>query len=82
VHGAWRDATTRAIYEASLGLGRQLGIEVVAEGVRDRDDWNFVGRSGCDLAQGHFIGAAMPANRLHDWMDAWEHRAPLLRAGL
>jgi EAL domain-containing protein (putative c-di-GMP-specific phosphodiesterase class I)/CheY-like chemotaxis protein len=26
VHGAWRDATTRAIYEASLGLGRQLGI--------------------------------------------------------
>lgn len=82
VHGAWRDATTRAICEASLGLGRQLGIEVVAEGVRDRDDWNFVARSGCDLAQGHFIGAAMPANRLQDWMEAWEHRAPLLRAGL
>ena len=82
VHGAWRDATTRAICEASLGLGRQLGIEVVAEGVRDRDDWNFVSRSGCDLAQGHFIGAAMPAGRLDDWMAAWEHRAPLLRAGL
>jgi EAL domain-containing protein (putative c-di-GMP-specific phosphodiesterase class I) len=82
VHGAWRDATTRAIFEASLGLGRQLGIEVVAEGVRDRDDWNFVARSGCDLAQGHFIGAAMPASRLPDWIAAWEHRAPLLRAGL
>ncbi len=82
VHGAWHDATTRAIFEASLGLGRQLGIEVVAEGVRDRDDWNFVARSGCDLAQGHFIGAAMPGARLPDWMAAWEHRAPLLRAGL
>jgi EAL domain-containing protein (putative c-di-GMP-specific phosphodiesterase class I) len=82
VHGAWRDATMRAIFEASLGLGRQLGIEVVAEGVRDRDDWNLVARSGCDLAQGHFIGAAMPADRLDDWMAAWEHRAPLLRAGL
>jgi EAL domain-containing protein (putative c-di-GMP-specific phosphodiesterase class I) len=82
VHGAWRDATTRAICEASLGLGRQLGIEVVAEGVRDRDDWNFVERSGCDLAQGHFIGAAMPAARVPDWIAAWEKRAPLLRAGM
>jgi EAL domain-containing protein (putative c-di-GMP-specific phosphodiesterase class I) len=82
VHGAWRDPTSRAIFEASLGLGRQLGIEVVAEGVRDRDDWNFVARSGCDLAQGHFIGAAMPASRLPDWIAAWEHRAPWLRAGL
>jgi EAL domain-containing protein (putative c-di-GMP-specific phosphodiesterase class I)/CheY-like chemotaxis protein len=82
VHGAWRDATMRAIFEASLGLGRQLGIEVVAEGVRDRDDWNLVARSGCDLAQGHFIGAAMPASRIPDWIAAWEHRAPLLRAGL
>ena len=79
VHGAWRDATTRAICEASLGLGRQLGIEVVAEGVRDRDDWNFVRRSGCDLAQGHFIGAAMPADRLADWIYEWDQRAPVLR---
>jgi EAL domain-containing protein (putative c-di-GMP-specific phosphodiesterase class I)/CheY-like chemotaxis protein len=80
VHGAWRDATTRAIYEASLGLGRQLGIEVVAEGVGDREDWDFVRRSGCDLAQGHFIGAAMPAEQLPGWIAEWEQRAPLLRA--
>jgi EAL domain-containing protein (putative c-di-GMP-specific phosphodiesterase class I)/CheY-like chemotaxis protein len=82
VHGAWHDATSRAICEASLALGRQLGMEVVAEGARDRDDWNFLVRSGCDLAQGHFIGAAMPAARLPDWIAAWEQRAPLLRAGL
>jgi EAL domain-containing protein (putative c-di-GMP-specific phosphodiesterase class I)/CheY-like chemotaxis protein len=80
VHGAWRDATARAICEASLGLGRQLGIEVCAEGVGDREDWDFVRRSGCDLAQGHFIGAAMPAERLPDWIAEWEARAPLLRA--
>jgi EAL domain-containing protein (putative c-di-GMP-specific phosphodiesterase class I) len=46
VHGAWRDPTTRAICEASVGLGRELGIEVVAEGVRDRRDWNDVERGG------------------------------------
>ena len=79
VHGAWRDPTTRAIFEASLGLARQLGIEVVAEGVRDREDWEFVRRSGCDLAQGHFIGAAMPADRLGDWIYEWEQRSAVLR---
>ena len=79
VHGASRDATARAICQASLGLGRQLGIEVVAEGVRDRDDWAFVRRSGCDLAQGHFIGAAMPADLLPDWIYEWEQRAAVLR---
>jgi CheY-like chemotaxis protein len=31
VHHAWLDPTTRAIYDASLGVARQLGIESVAE---------------------------------------------------
>ena len=79
VHGAARNATIRAICEASLGLGRQLGIEVVAEGVRDREDWDFIRRSGCDLAQGHFIGAAMSPDAMADWIYAWEQRAAILR---
>jgi EAL domain-containing protein (putative c-di-GMP-specific phosphodiesterase class I) len=80
VHGAWRDATARAMYDASLGLGRQLGIEVVAEGVADRDDWDMVRRTGCDLAQGHFIGPPMPAEELAGWMQDWERRSRELRA--
>jgi EAL domain-containing protein (putative c-di-GMP-specific phosphodiesterase class I) len=80
VHGAWRDPTTRAICEASLGLGRELGIEVVAEGVEDEDDWDFVRRSGCDLAQGHFIGEPMPPDQLPEWIAEWERRAQGLRA--
>src|SRR5471030_2638549 len=55
VHGAWRDETARAIYDASLGLGKELGIAVVAEGIEDLDDWNLVRRTRCDLAQGYYI---------------------------
>jgi EAL domain-containing protein (putative c-di-GMP-specific phosphodiesterase class I)/CheY-like chemotaxis protein len=80
VHGAWRDPTARAMYDASLGLGRQLGIEVVAEGVEDRDDWDMVRRTGCDLAQGYFIGPAMPAAELGPWIGRWNHRAREWRA--
>ena len=74
VHGAADDATRRAIYEASLGLARRLNMEVVAEGVEDRADWNFLRQSGCDLAQGYFIARPMPADRLPGWIESWAQR--------
>ena len=74
VHRAWQDETLRAIFHANLNLGRQLGMEVVAEGVEDRDDWDFLRSSGCDLVQGYFIARPMPASELSDWIDVWEER--------
>ncbi|HEY8707686.1 MAG TPA: EAL domain-containing protein [Burkholderiaceae bacterium] len=74
VHGAFADETLRAIYDASLGLARQLGMGIVAEGVEDRDDWDFLRRTGCAMAQGYFIARPMPADALPGWMQAWEVR--------
>jgi len=74
VHRAWTDETLRAMYDASLGLARQLGMEVVAEGVEDRDDWDLLRRTGCDLAQGYFIARPMPAADLPGWIKVWEAR--------
>lgn len=74
VHRAWTDETLRAMYDASLGLARQLGMEVVAEGVEDRNDWDLLRRTGCDLAQGYFIARPMPAADLSGWMVDWQER--------
>lgn len=74
VHGAWHDDTVRAIYDASLGLGKQLGMQVVAEGVEDQDDWDLLQRTGCDLAQGYFIAQPMPAADLPGWIETWNGR--------
>ncbi|TAN49769.1 MAG: EAL domain-containing protein [Methylococcaceae bacterium] len=74
VHGAWNNATLRVMYDASLNLARQLGMEVVAEGVEDREDWHFLRRTGCDVAQGYFIARPMPAADLPGWIADWpEH---------
>lgn len=80
VHGAWHDETARAIYDASLGLGKELGIAVVAEGVEDLDDWNLVRRTRCDLAQGYFIARPMPAADLAGWIESWNGRMPQWQA--
>jgi len=74
VHGAHANETIRAIFLASLGLGKELGMEVVAEGVEDQADWDFLAHSGCDLAQGYFIARPMPAADLWTWRAAWQRR--------
>lgn len=74
VHGAWRDESARSMYYVSLALGEQFGMQVVAEGVEDRDDWDLVRQTGCDLAQGYFIARPMLAQELIDWMPSWNTR--------
>ncbi|MDO8350913.1 MAG: EAL domain-containing response regulator [Gallionella sp.] len=74
VHQAHADETRHAIVAASLSLARQLGMEVVAEGVEDQDDWDFLRRTQCDLAQGYFIGRPMPAAELPGWIETWQAR--------
>lgn len=51
VHGAWNNEKLRAMFDSSLGLAKQLGMESVAEGVEDQADWDLVRKSGCDIAQ-------------------------------
>ncbi len=74
VHRAWSNETLRAMYDASLALARQLGMEVVAEGVEDRNDWDLLQRTGCDLAQGAFISPPMPAADFPGWLEDWQKR--------
>ncbi len=72
VHGAAGNERLRAIFDSSIVLARQLGIETVAEGVADRDDWEFVRQKECDIAQGYFIAEPMPAPYLPGWVLSWQ----------
>jgi len=80
VHRACSDSTIRAMYDASLSLARKLGMEVVAEGVEDHEDWAFLRQTGCDFAQGYFIAKPMPADDLTKWMISWRKRVSELIA--
>lgn len=74
VHGAHSNETSRALFFASLGLAKELGMEVVAEGVEDQADWDFLKQTGCDLAQGYYIARAMPAAEIFNWQKQWQKR--------
>ncbi len=74
VHTAWDNATLHGIFDGSMQLAKNLGIKTVAEGVEDEADWSFLWNSGCDHAQGYFIGKPMTAAELPQWQEQWTAR--------
>ncbi len=81
VHGAAHAPASRAILEASLDMARRLGMQTVAEGVEEREDWELLCGLDCDLAQGYFIARPMPAADVPAWVEAWENGRHLLNEG-
>ena len=64
------------IVRSTIDLGRNLGLNVVAEGVETEAVWDELGELGCDYAQGWFLGRPMPAAELADWMRSHAAQAP------
>jgi diguanylate cyclase (GGDEF)-like protein len=58
------DSGARKIVAAIIGLGESLGLPVVAEGIEEQLDVDFLTRLGCDMGQGWLLGRPMPANLL------------------
>jgi len=74
VHSACDNATLHGIFDGSIRLAKNLGIKTVAEGVENEADWSFLDGSGCDIAQGFFIGKPMRALELREWKTQWAER--------
>lgn len=53
-----------SLVEASLGIAKSLGLEVVAEGVEKKEEAERLRDMGCQYAQGYFYGKAMKAEEL------------------
>ncbi|MFG6158284.1 putative bifunctional diguanylate cyclase/phosphodiesterase [Halomonas sp. 1390] len=51
----------RAIMEAAVFIGHRLGLEVVAEGVENREQLALIQEMRCDLVQGFYFFRPMPA---------------------
>ncbi len=57
-------AADAAIVCGIAGLGRNLGIATVAEGVETEEQLSAVRAAGCQLAQGHLFSRPVPASEL------------------
>jgi EAL domain-containing protein (putative c-di-GMP-specific phosphodiesterase class I) len=53
--------TKSPLAEAVIGLGRILGLKVVAEGIETKEQWQRLRELGCGLGQGFYISYPLPA---------------------
>ena len=58
---------SRAIVNAIIGLGHSLGLSVIAEGVEQDDQLDFLIQQGCDEFQGFLTGRPQPADQYRAW---------------
>ncbi|MFI5494815.1 putative bifunctional diguanylate cyclase/phosphodiesterase [Actinoplanes sp. NPDC051859] len=68
VRGLTTDQTRRAVTDAALQLGRTLGLIVVAEGVEDETELEYLSRHGCGVIQGYYISRPLPGPDFAEWL--------------
>jgi len=52
---------TGTIVDAIISMAHSLGLEVVAEGVETREQWNYLRDLKCDIVQGYLFSEPLPA---------------------
>jgi diguanylate cyclase len=62
VRGVGSSSEDAAITSATIAMARQLGLRVVAEGVEEEDQMEFLRRNGCREYQGFLFSPAVPAD--------------------
>lgn len=76
-----------AVIRAIVALVRVLGFELMAEGVEDESQQDFLRQEGCSNAQGYLYSRPLPAKALRTWLqerhaDAVETERPLHETAL
>jgi len=71
-----KDTESDSIVTAMIGMGRNLHMQVVAEGVETRQQLEILRQNGCDQAQGYYLGRPVPgedfSRRLEFGVDQME----------
>jgi EAL domain-containing protein (putative c-di-GMP-specific phosphodiesterase class I) len=72
VNNMTEDGDDAFIVRSTIDLGRNLGLQVVAEGVETEAVWDQLALLGCDVAQGYYLTRPLPAEALREWLAARE----------
>lgn len=63
------DAATRVITESIITMVRTLGLETIAEGVEQEQQYKYLHAIGCDIIQGYYFGRPLPVQEMEALLD-------------
>ncbi len=70
------DASDREITLAVIALSHNLGLKVVAEGVEQKEQLEFLKRHKCDRVQGFYYSQPGTADNFMEYLKAYRTRSP------
>ncbi|MEE8041614.1 MAG: EAL domain-containing protein, partial [Pseudomonadales bacterium] len=62
-------ADARSVVEAIVALAKALGKELIAEGVENEWQRDYLSQLGCDVGQGFLFSKALPPDQLVEFLD-------------
>jgi len=74
IRRAPQDKCDALVVAAIAGIGRRLGLRVVASGVETESQLALVKKHRCHEVQGYLLGEPVPGERLSSWRPAPAHR--------
>lgn len=64
-----QDENCRKIVATIIQLGHSLDLEIVAEGIEDKETYDVLEKMQCDVGQGYFICRPQRAEVLEEWVQ-------------
>ncbi|KUJ71445.1 bifunctional diguanylate cyclase/phosphodiesterase [Thiomicrospira sp. WB1] len=72
VDGLPNDEDDAAISLAIIKLAQSLNMKVIAEGVENQAQFDFLHQAGCDMVQGYHYCKPLPIHTLEAWMHHYD----------
>ena len=63
------DAATRVITESIISMGHTLGLETIAEGVEQEQQYKYLHAVGCNIIQGYYFGRPLPVQEMETLLE-------------
>lgn len=70
VDGIAKKVHLQVIFDSTLSMCHKLGLTLVAEGVEQGDDWDYICQHGGDIGQGFYYAPPLPSRELCNWYQA------------
>jgi diguanylate cyclase (GGDEF)-like protein/PAS domain S-box-containing protein len=71
VQDVLKDPDDAVLVSAIINMAHSMGLRLIAEGVEEEEQVQFLQKAGCDCAQGYFYSRPLPAIEFSQWLDSY-----------
>jgi EAL domain-containing protein (putative c-di-GMP-specific phosphodiesterase class I) len=62
------DSKKMSIVQSTLDMGKNIGLEVIAEGVENAQQAHLLKQMNCNLIQGYYLAKPMSVTKFEQWL--------------